>query len=423
MRLYKMELYKLCHSKSFAAGFLFVLFIGWFFFYEDVQLQRCVINGVEYTGFQAIQANRQITEEFQGILTDDVVEQIIEKYGFPDGSPDGYNRLNGNFLNTFVMDYASDGYNNGSDDYRIATKTIPLADTDLGRSCAAAGREITLGYYDGWKAMLEEYGVLMLGVSMLILYIVSVVFSEEEQTGMKPLLFTTKKGPGEDTLAKLAAAFSVSVSVWLLAVGFYLLLYCITYGTGGLSCLSMLLTYWRQSVDVPLLQQSVGAYVAEILLVTLLAVLELCAITSWVSARCHSSFHAVVAAGICYVLPFLGFMLSQFGWALLVKYSVNHTGGLQFNGFTFTGLPSRFSIKQLPGFILLKAGPCLLFLFRDLVYSSPVYLLLEEDVLVEICRISGSGMWHVSISLTIAFLMFLLCTAGAWRRYRRQQNL
>lgn len=88
MRLYKMELYKLCHKKSFVAGLLFILLIGCFFFYEDVKVQRCVVNGVEYTGFQAIRANRQITEEFQGVLTDDTVEQIIEKYGFPSGTPD-----------------------------------------------------------------------------------------------------------------------------------------------------------------------------------------------------------------------------------------------------------------------------------------------------------------------------------------------
>ena len=79
MRLYKMELYKLCHKKSFVAGLLSILLIGYFFFYEDIKVQRCVVNGVEYTGFQAIRANRQITEEFQGALTDATVEQIIEK--------------------------------------------------------------------------------------------------------------------------------------------------------------------------------------------------------------------------------------------------------------------------------------------------------------------------------------------------------
>ena len=45
----------------------------------------------------------------------------------------------------------------------------------------------------------------MLGASMLVLYVVSVVFSEEEQTGMKPLLFTTREGPAFGTLAERTA--------------------------------------------------------------------------------------------------------------------------------------------------------------------------------------------------------------------------
>lgn len=64
MRLYKMELYKLCHRKSFLAGFLFVLLIGLLFFYQELQHSYCVVNGTTYTGLRAIQMNRQITEEF-----------------------------------------------------------------------------------------------------------------------------------------------------------------------------------------------------------------------------------------------------------------------------------------------------------------------------------------------------------------------
>ena len=116
MRLYKMELYKLCHRKSFLAGFLFVLLIGLLFFYQELQHSYCVVNGTTYTGLRAIQMNRQITEEFKGVLTDEKIERIIEKYGFPQGAPDGYSRQKDNFLNHFIMEYASDGYNNGQDD-------------------------------------------------------------------------------------------------------------------------------------------------------------------------------------------------------------------------------------------------------------------------------------------------------------------
>ena len=401
MRLYRMELYKLCHKKSFAAGFLFVLLIGLFFFYDDVRLQSCTVNGMEYTGLKAIRANRQITEDFRGVLTDEKVTQIIEKYGFPDEEFDLYNRMKGNFLNTFVMDYASNGYNNGWDDYQIATEAVPLADSLLGRYYAASDMEITLGYYDGWRSFLNNFGVLMLGVSLLILYIISIVFSEEEQVGMKSLLFTTKEGPSKDVLAKITAAFSISVGVWLLAVSFCLLPYCMIYGTDGLHCVASLATKWS-FLETPLLMQPLGAYLAEVLLVSLLAVLELCAITICVSACCHSSFYAIVAAGICYVLPFFGFLLYQLGWAMLLFCSVQHP------------LPS--------GPLMVCHG--ILYLLRGFIYSSPVYLLLAQNGLTELSRTNSIGeMKHVYIVLAIAAMLFVLCTIGAYRRYRRPQKL
>ena len=396
MRLYKMELYKLCHKKSFLAGFLAVLLIGLFFFCEDVQQQYCVINGTEYTGWKAIRANRQITEEYRGILTDEKVSRIVEQYGFPSGEPDRYTRLSCNFLNDFVMKYVSDGYNNGWDDYRLATKTIPLADSELGRYHAAAGMDIRLEYYDGWTSFLDQHGVLMLGISMLILYSISIVFSEEEQAGMKSLLFTAKKGPSADTLAKIAAAFSISAGVWLLSVSFYLLLYCIVYGTDGLHCMASLLSFYRFR-ETPLLMQPAGNYLAARLFASLLAVLELCAITICVSARCRSSFHAIVTAGICYAMPFLGFVLFQSGIALITIYQRSH--------------------QLQPALQTLLVD--LLYLINRLVFSSPAYLMCDRDVLLEIAGIGPTGMKNISVILSLAAMLSALCTLGAYRRYRK----
>ncbi len=402
MRLYKMELYKLCHKKSFLAGLLFVLLLGLFFFLQDLQGEYCVVNGVEYTGLEAVRMNRRITEEFEGVLTDEKVARILDKYGFPQGKPDDYNRLEGNFLNNFIMEYASDGYNNGWDDYRPATKAIPLAETGLGKYHDTAGMEIYFGYFAGWDQFLNMLGTLMLGASMLILYIVSVVFSEEEQTGMKPLLFTTKEGPSSDTLAKIAAAFSVSFGVWLLSTAFCLLLHAIVYGIDGLDCIAGLITHWW-FFPVPVLMQSTGIYLAEVLLVSLLGILELCAITICISAHCRSSFHAVVAAGIFYALPFLGFALQQSLRALLMLLSVD----------------------RAPHAAFLTLCAWFFYLLSCLIYSSPVYLLICRDVLIEISRIrygslnDGNGMAAVYTTLGIAIILLLFCMVTAFRRYRK----
>ena len=407
MRLYKMELYKLCHRKSFLAGFLFVLLIGLLFFYQELQHSYCVVNGTTYTGLRAIQMNRQITEEFKGVLTDEKAERIIEKYGFPQGAPDDYSRQKDNFLNHFIMEYASDGYNNGQDDYRPATKTIPLRETELGRYHEAAGMALRLEYYSGWSLFPDTLGILMLGASMLVLYVVSVVFSEEEQTGMKPLLFTTREGPAFGTLAKIAAAFSVSAGIWFVSVCFGLLLHITTFGIDGLGCIASLIVQWG-FFPLPLMMQPVGVYLAQLLLVSLLAILELCAITICISAHCRSPFHTIVAAGIFYTLPFLGFALLQTLLALLTLLSVR--------GQTLH-----------PGFLTLCAW--FFFLLNCLLYSSPVYLLVARDVLIEIALIrfgtlnTGSGMTAVYTTLGIALMVLLFCTINACRRYRRLSKI
>lgn len=399
MRLYRMELYKLCHKKSFAAGLIVVLLLGLFFFYNEAQYGYCCINGTEYRGFEAIRMDRRITEEFRGALTDKKIKKIIEKYGFPQGKMDSYNRLPGNFLNTFIMEYASDGYTNDQDDYKIATRTLPLADTVLGQHYASAGMEPTLEYYAGWAAFLSVFGVLMLGVSILILYSVSVIFAKEEETEMKPLLFTTKEGPAADTLAKIAAAFSVSVGIWFLSVFFLLLLHITVYGTDGLHCLVGLITMWSFAYETPLVLQPIGAYLAEVLLVSLLAVLELCAITICVSAHCHNSFYAVVGAGICYALPFLGYAAIQLGTSLLMIYSADGS------------LPSGFITTVCRYFF---------YFLRSAVYSSPVYLLVGRDSLIDLSRVREVGeMKHVYFALSLAALLLVLCTVNAWHQYRK----
>lgn len=85
MRLYKMELYKICSKKLFlfsAAASLAILLL---YMYSAVIDRTTTINGVKYSGFQAVKMDQQITAEFSGELTDEKLTRIVEKYGFPSG--------------------------------------------------------------------------------------------------------------------------------------------------------------------------------------------------------------------------------------------------------------------------------------------------------------------------------------------------
>lgn len=81
--LYKMELYKLCSRKIFMILAACIAVIMLFMFYISVADEEATVDGVTYTGYEAVQVNRRITEEFKGILTDEVIQQIVVKYGLP----------------------------------------------------------------------------------------------------------------------------------------------------------------------------------------------------------------------------------------------------------------------------------------------------------------------------------------------------
>ena len=317
MRLYKMELYKLCHRKLFIIGIGCVVGILVLFFQMKVSEEETYVDGIAYHGYQAVQVNRQITEEFKGTLTDEKVEKIIEIYGFPQ-KVEEYRRYyqDANFLNGWVEKYLSDGYYNGWGDYKTASIAYPIADTEIGKAAAASGKEIVLGYSNGWFTFCEVSLIGLIIGSILILFGVSIVFANEGQTKMLPLLFTTKEGKAKDIYAKIAAAYTVAAGVWLGIVVLVLLLCGMVYGFDGLKCitgtvgLTPHISTYRPITTLSML--SVGAFMIITLLRSLLGILLLCSVTICLSARFQSCFHAVVSAALIWMAPVLIFLFMKF---------------------------------------------------------------------------------------------------------------
>ena len=84
MQLYKMELYKIFHRKIFWIGILAILGLMFvYFWFAEVGDERCVIDGRSYSGYEAVQMNKKITEEYAGTVTDEKINQIVDKYGLP----------------------------------------------------------------------------------------------------------------------------------------------------------------------------------------------------------------------------------------------------------------------------------------------------------------------------------------------------
>lgn len=379
MRLYKMELYKLCHRKLFIIGAVCVIGILMLFFCIKVSDESAYVDGIAYRGYQAVQVNRRITEAFKGVLTDEKVEKIVEKYGFPQIVEERYYGFSDtNFLNYFVMEYFSDGYFYGWDDYKVASCVYPIEDTELGAVKKLTGRELILEYNNGWFVFLDVLVMgLMLG-SVLVLFSVSITFSGESRSKMLQLLFTTKEGRKNDIYIKIAAAFTVTGIIWAVVVILDLLLCGAVFGFDGLECFvgaTKIMFLWARTGAPSVI--SVGHFTMISLMRGFVGMMLLCAVVLYISASFKSSFYVITVSSVYFAAPFL-----------IMALAVS------------TGAGSFFM-------------RVLLSITRILQYISPLIMIMPNSV-IDVYRI-----WQALCG--IAVVACVLCVISAYRRYRRRQ--
>lgn len=302
MRLYKMEVYKLLHIRIFIIGLLAVtgLMVTYFWFAE-VGEEIAVVDGRVYTGYEAVQRNRKITEEFEGIITNEKINQIIEKYGLPSKLEENMpGWRDGNYLNDFVTEYFTNGAWETSN---LPTERYALEETEFRKAYDAAGMNPYLAYTTGWKVFAEmlQFG-LILG-SVLVICGISVIFAEESQIKMLPLLFTTEEGRKKDICAKIFASFTITI---LIFIGIFLIslgLCGMVYGLNGFENMSGMVL--SKGMIYPVYRIPFSKYLSILSVLGLQALLSLCAITLCISAHQNSSFGAVIIAAVCWGLPVL----------------------------------------------------------------------------------------------------------------------
>lgn len=301
MRLYRMEFYKLCHKRVFATGVLAVIGLLLLYFLAEVGEELSVIEEHVYSGYEAVQINREITEEFAGAITNGKINQIIEKYGLPSKLVEGMpGWRDGNYLNDFVTRYFTNG--------RWENKTLPtqkydLEETEFQKAFEEMGITPNLTYTTGWRVFTEmlQFG-FVLG-SVLVICVTSIAFAEEGQTKMMPLIFTTEKGRKGDIPAKIAASFTLTIFIFMGIVLIDFVLCASVYGLNGFENISGMVL--SESMYKPVYRISFFKYLCITLGMGLLALLSLCAITLCVSAYQNNTFSAVIIAAVCWGMPVL----------------------------------------------------------------------------------------------------------------------
>ena len=344
MRLYKMELYKICSKKLFlfsaAAAFSILLL----YMYSYVESSTTTINGVKYTGYQAIKMDRQITAKYSGVLTDEKIRDIVENYGFPSGVEERhYGFVDSNYLNTFIMEFFSDGYFQGYDNYQVATRTYPIAETELGQASAAVGKPLQLEYTYGWQIFYDILSIGALLGMVLILLSLSPVYADESYQNTQQLLFTTKEGKQKDIAAKIAAGMTVAVGIFAVIVLLDFLYVASFYGLNGGDCFSCQII-GDEFLSAYHNYQNCSTwggmyYIVYYIFECFLGFVEVAAVSLYFSSHCKSPFQAIILSVMC----------------LFVPVFLNLLGRDNFRGIVF--LLSQLSILLFPGIALMSLVP------------------------------------------------------------------
>lgn len=307
MRLLKDELYKIMSQKiariAFAAVILIQLFL---FFTVGVYSEMSVVNGQVYRGFAAIKKDKEITREFEGKLTDEKVSRMAEVYGLAKFSEENWET---NYLSEFIFDNGlCDGYLAAWNDYQNPTKTVPIAESSMGKYLEERNLPLNLSYTRGWDLFESVANIGAILVCIFLIIALSPVFAEEYSARTANILLTTVHGKEKDIWAKIAAAFLVAVCSFAIVTGLTFLLCGSIYGFGGLGCLygSVDGVWYQNPLTVNVCFLSIGQYFLIMMGITLSGILMLTAFILFASAVAKRTFTSLTISTIFFVLPAAG---------------------------------------------------------------------------------------------------------------------
>lgn len=285
--LLKFEISKLLKKKIVfiaMAAFLFIyvtMLWSWIFGNEWAVTQE----GEELYGREAEAYNTEITKRFEGPLTDEKVQEILA--AFPRKDRETVKNISNNTYYPVANLFAEmDGTWNG----KTVKEVFPEFD-----------EAPVLGMSSRWESFLYSMMYIVMMSGILVVIVVSPIFSEEYSSGMDALILTSLHGKKRCALAKVAAAFcfaAVMEAVILLA-GF--LLFMAGRGVDGWNAdiqLSELMIFSR--VARPLKCYEAAAMTA---LLSMASTITVTGITLLFSAVCPTSFVSIILAAVAYLAP------------------------------------------------------------------------------------------------------------------------
>lgn len=243
----------------------------------------------EGSGKTAVEIDKEIAAKFEGILTDEKVQQMMS-----------------DFAPTFDLHGLNAAYV-----YQNATQSAAFARfsdqngnwNGLRVSDVFGDKEIKIGYVDGWLSTSRNLVRTFVALALAVIIMIAPVFSGEYE-GMDNLILTSKYGKTKCAAAKVIAGMLIAILTTALVAAFHLLLALGLYGTEGLDCSILFAPSDYVEAFIPF-NITCGTLLKYQILLAFTCTLSVTGMTLFLSAISKNQIVALVAAMTSFLFPVL----------------------------------------------------------------------------------------------------------------------
>lgn len=300
-KIFQQEFYKIASKKVVWIGLFLVMTFITYRLWTENNVYAVTIDGRQIYGLEAIQKDKELTARYAGPLTEEILQEIYEKYGFFYYDPETRERR-GNFCSQFITERTTN-FNQIPIDSPTPKDIHFYEGQDWEHN--VEGLLEKAPYFDyayGWADLQETYGILTVTcIAVLLILGLAPVFSEEYSLKTADILLTTPRGKGSGIWMKAAAALSFSLAVYVGSTLYVWGLYLNTFGTQGLNASPLLIG--AGSFGSGYCPSTIGGFFLFQFALGLAGIVLLVCMALAASALCKNTFLSVVVSLGVFLLP------------------------------------------------------------------------------------------------------------------------
>ena len=284
------ELRKIFSKRLVLVAFIGVLLFSGMLSFSTYQNKYAFdSNTGEGYGKTAIEIDKAIASRYEGILTDEKVQQIMSDFT-PTSDLHGLNAayIYQNAMQSAVFARFSD--QNGNWNGRSVSDVF-------------GDQEIKIGYVDGWLSTSRNMVRSFITVALAVIMMIAPVFCGEYE-GVDNIILTSKYGKTKCTTAKVIAGILTAIFTTALVVIFDLVLAFAFYGTEGLDCSVLFAPSEYVEGFIPF-NITCGTLIRYQILLVFTCTLSITGITLFLSALSKNQMIALVASLAVFLFPVL----------------------------------------------------------------------------------------------------------------------